>query len=217
MGVLALALLASASAGCGLVGHILGKDCLYQVNGYDVVTVPGETIQVRARIAAGDFLDDPPGVPIRFERDGRTVAQVPTDDEGYAAFAFTPDAPGDYVFTASLAPGVTPDPPPPAQVLVTCRDAAAPLLIVDLDKTVVASGFKTVLWGEPEPMPDSQDVLARLGQDFTVVYLTFRVDYLGPKTRDWLCRHDYPCGPVLLANVRSLTGTSGTYKSGARG
>jgi len=211
--VAALALLAAGPAGCGLVNRTLGREGPCQVTGYDVLAVPGEMVQVKARLCVGDFLDDPPGVAVRFQRDGRTVAEVLTDHEGYAAFAFTPEAPGDYVFTASPASAAPGDPPAVAQVLVTCRRPDAPLLVVDLDKTVVASGFKSVLWGEPTPMPGSQGALARLDRDFTVVYLTFRVDYLGPKTRAWLSRHDYPGGPVLLAGVRSLTGDSGTYKS----
>jgi hypothetical protein len=96
---------------------------------------------------------------------------------------------------------------------VTCREAKAPLLIVDIDKTLVASGIKSVLWGTPRVMPGSREAMQRLAKDFTVIYLTHRVDYMGEKTKAWLKAAGYPRGPVLLADVRELLERSGAYKN----
>jgi hypothetical protein len=209
-----LVCLCLATTGCGLANMIWGKDGRYLLNGSDVLAVPGHPVAVTVRLQGGDFLLDKPGVAVRFARDGKVVADVVTDDEGYATICFTPPAPGDYVFTASVVPEALSPAPPPAEILVSCRPAAAPLLFIDLDKTIVDAGFKQVLVGNPEPMRLSQDVLGRLAADYTVVYLTYRLDYLGPKTKAWLAEKAYPRGPVLMADFREVVGgTSGAYKS----
>jgi len=87
------------------------------------------------------------------------------------------------------------------------------MVVVDLDKTVVATGFHTVLIGRATPMADSQRVLARLAGKRTIVYLTHRPDYFSIKSKAWLREHKYPPGPLLLSTPGAFLKGSGAYKS----
>lgn len=207
-------LLAAGAAGCGFLRDIFGEEEGYLFAGRDVLAVPGEEVAVRARLQSGGLLRDKVGVPVRFEYGGRLLGEVLTDKDGYASVPFTPPAPGDHVVTAAAIPESHKVPPPtPVESLVCCREAGAPLLIVDLDKTLVASGFKKVLVGDPRPMPHSIEVMNELAGRFTVVYLTHRLDSFESKTKAWLRDHGYPHGPALLASKKEFLKGSGEYKT----
>lgn len=202
--------------GCGAQSLILGTQGEHLFAGYDVLALPNEEVALQARLQGGDFLRGMPGYAVRFTRDGQPYKTAETDKDGLAWATFAPAAPGDYVFSAALAPtGFPSTPPPPTDLLVACRNADAPLMVVDLDKTLVESGFDQVLLGSPRPMPDSPPVMNRLAQRYTVVYLTHRPDYFGPKSKAWLWSQKYPRGPVLLSDARAFTQGSAAYKTAA--
>lgn len=87
------------------------------------------------------------------------------------------------------------------------------MLIVDLDKTLVASGFYTVLASNPEPVFDSVRVMGLLARRYTIIYLTHRPDCLGPKSKSWLAENGYPDAPLLMPNSRTFLKGSESYKS----
>ena len=214
--LLLLATLAAASGGCGAQSILLGTEGSYLFTAMDVLAVPGDETALAARLQGGDFLRGKAGVVIRFLRDGKLYAAAETDSDGAAVVQFTPEAPGDYRFTVEVAPAGLPDSPPsPVDILVACRKSDAPLLVVDMDKTVVASGFHTVLIGKPDPMPDSARVLTRLAGTHTVVYLTHRPDYFGPKSEAWLKANGYPKGPLLLSSAGGFMKGSSAFKTAA--
>jgi len=202
--------------GCGAQSLILGTQGEHLFAGYDVLALPNEEVALQARLQGGDFLRGMPGYAVQFARDGQPYKTAETDKDGLARASFAPAAPGDYLFSAALSPtGFPSTPPPPTDVLVACRKADAPLMVVDLDKTLVESGFDQVLIGSPRPMPDSPPVMNRLAQRYTVVYLTHRPDYFGPKSKAWLWSQNYPRGPVLLSDVRAFIQGSAAYKTAA--
>ncbi len=204
----------TTAAGCGAQGLILGIEGSYLLTVRDAVAVPGEEVQLQARFQGGDFLRGRQGHVIRFDRGGKIYRAASTDAHGVAAVTFTPAQAGDYRFVAEVSPdGLPDDPPKPGELLVACRAADTPIAVVDLDKTVVASGFHTVLLGNPTPMARSAEVLKRLAGTHTVVFLTHRPDYFGPKSKTWLKAKGYPPGPVLLSTVGSFLKGSGAYKS----
>ena len=214
--LLAVLLLAAGAAGCNFLRSMFGEEEGYLFSGYDVLAVPGEEVVVKVRLQSGSLLHDKPDVPVRFEHDGRLLGEVRTDKAGYASFPFKPLMPGDYLVTAAALPKPHKVPPPrPVETLVCCREAGAAMVIVDLDKTLVASGFKKVLVGDPPPMPNSVEVMSELAGRFTVVYLTHRLHSFGPKTKAWLREHSYPHGPVLLATNKEFIKGSGEYKTAA--
>jgi len=216
--LLLAACLIALACGCEYARRVLGTDCRYLLTSFDALALPGETATVKVRVQEGTLLKDRAHVLVQFWDRDRCLGMTLTDHEGYAAIPFKPPAPGDYAFMATVAPGwLQGTPPPPAQVLVACREAAAPLAVIDLDKTIVASDTRTVLEGNPAPMPQSVEVLNRLARQYTIVYLTHRVDYIAPKTKVWLYEHGFPPGPLLAATIRESLGDSGFFKSARLG
>jgi hypothetical protein len=210
---LPLLLLLAVLIGCGAQPYLLGTRGSHLFTARDALALPGETVRLEARLQGGDFLVDMPGYVVRFRHQGRLHRAAQTDDEGVAAVSFTPPAPGDYRFLAEVAPAGIADEPPPQELLVACRRADAPLAVVDLDKTLVADGFHTVLVGDPRPMPDSVDVMRQLAEGHTIVYLTHRPDLFTNKSKSWLAEQGYPRGPVLLSSVSGFLKGSGAYKT----
>ncbi len=204
------------AGGCNVKGMLLGTNGSYLFTVGDVLTTPGEEVHLRSRLQGGKFLSDQPGHLVSFYRDGKLFDSVRTDDEGVATVEFTPPEPGDYRFEVKVSADKLEDTPPATRtLLVACRSADAPIAVVDLDKTVVASGFHMVLLGEPSAMPGSQAVLDRLAENYTIVYLTHRPEQLGPKSKAWLVRKRFPPGPVLLAGISQFIKGSGAYKTDA--
>lgn len=203
-----------AMSGCGAQSMILGTEGSYLLTTADVLALRGEEIKLIARLQGGDLLTAQAGYVMRFHLDGKLFKAAQTDDEGVAQVTFTPAEQGDYRFAVDVSPaGLSSAPPGGQELLVACRLAAERIAVIDLDKTVVASGFHMVLIGDPTAMPRSAEILARLAKTHTIVYLTHRPDYFGPKSKAWLKEHDYPSGPVLLASVRGFLKGSGQYKS----
>ncbi|NBB95565.1 MAG: hypothetical protein GVY16_07470 [Planctomycetes bacterium] len=210
-----LAMLGLLAGGCGAQKVLLGTESSYVFVASDALALPGESVDIAAQLRAGDFLQGAAGHPVRFFRGGEFYKVAETDTAGVATVAFTPPRPGNYPFRAEVvATGLEDDPPSPATFYVVCRKADEPIVIVDLDKTIVASGFHTVLIGSPAPMANSQDVLKRLGRKHTIVYLTHRPDLFGIKSRQFLDDRGYPFGPLLLSSVSGFMKGSGAFKSG---
>lgn len=208
-----LALLLLCLAGCGAQQALLGSQGKYVVTTYDVIVAPGQEAMLRVRLRSGDLLGDMPGYVARYYLDGRLYKTAETDDEGFASAAFTPSAENDYRFTVEFASVGFPEAAPAAQpLLVRCRSADAPLAVVDLDNTLVASPVEAILLGQAKPMPHSQEAMRDLAQTHAIIYLTYRPDVLGQRTRQWLWDHQYPPGPLLLANSREFLSGSEKYK-----
>jgi len=206
--------LAAALSGCGTETVLLGSAGAHLLTAEDALALPGEQIELHARVRVGDLLQGQPGLVVRFSRDGAAYRAAQTDSDGVATVTFTPPAPGNYVLTVEVSPiGMPGRPPPPQKLLVACRRAETRMVVVDLDKTLVGSGFEAVLIGDPKPMPDSPAVMRKLARDETIVYLTHRPDVFGPMSKAWLVRNQYPPGPVLLSTVGEFIRGSGAYKA----
>lgn len=200
--------------GCGAQGMLLGTQGSYLFMVADALALPNETVELRARLQGGQFLRAQAGLVVRFYRDGKLFKAAQTDENGVAAVSFTPTQPGDHWFGAEVADaGLSDRAPAPQKLLIACRAAEAPMAVVDMDKTVVALGFHMVLIGDPAPMAGSARVLRRLAATRTIVYLTHRPDYFGPKSKKWLRDKKYPAGPVLLSTVSGFLKGSGKYKT----
>ena len=215
----AVIMLASALVwgGCGTQRVLLGTDSSYLFTVTDALARPGEQSTLTGRVQAGDLLVGRAGYVVRFYRDGVLYKAAETDDDGFARVSYTPPAAGDHRFTADVAPaGLGEDPPAPRRLLVACRAPETRMVIVDLDYTLVATGFHTVLLGDPAPMAESQAMLQHLAKTHTIVYLTHRPDYFGPKSKAWLAKQKYPLGPVLLpATIGRFLRGSGAFKTDA--
>jgi len=181
----------------------------------DLIVEPGKEVQLKASLRTGLRLEGIPGKRIRFFRDDKLVGESRTDDDGNATAAWqVPPEPGDYLFAVRIHPDDQPKrPAPDAELLVAARPADAKIVVTDLDKTVVASGFLRVLAGGAKPMPGAAVVLERLAKDHTIVYLTHRPDVLGPSSRKWLAENQFPRGPVLTSTASGFLAGSERYKT----
>lgn len=201
------------AAGCGAADRLFGAVHGELLCGYDVLALPNEKVEVRVQLLAGSFLSDQKNRAIRFLRDGRLVKEARTDDDGHASLVFQPAARGNYVFQAEAPPANPLGLPARANIHVACREAGDPMCVVDLDKTLVNSGLRQVLLGDPDPMPGSQEVMARLSRQFTIVYLTHRPTPFEPKSKVWLRSKKFPGGPLLCSTGRQFVHGSEQYKS----
>ena len=206
----------AALAGCGAQAMLLGAEKGHLVTAYDVLATPGQTVELRVRHQSGDLLADRAGHVVHFRIDGKLYRAAETDENGYAAVTFTPTTPADHLFTAAFSSnGFAGEPPAPVMLRVACMPADTPIMIVDLDHTLVAGGFEEVLIGDPDPMPNSREVMRRLTTRYTPVYLTHRPYYFATKSKAWLKRYGYPPGAVLLSDVAGFLKGSEAFKSAA--
>lgn len=211
-----LAVVALAAACCAqeeIVRQLLGTDADCLLNTHDVLAVPGQTVALRVTLDLLPFVGETPESEIRIRMGEAFSASVLTDPSGQAVTTFTPRSPGDYVFTVDVAPNDAFEIlPRPMELRVTCREADTPIIIVDLDDTVVATDVLRLAAGAAQPVPGSLEALQRLAPDYTVVYLTFRPDVLGLRSKRWLKRHHYPAGPLLMPSKADLFRGSGGFK-----
>lgn len=200
--------------GCGAQQVLLGTEGQYVFTVTDRLALPGESVEVTARLQVGDLLATERGYVVLFDYRGRPYKAAQTDAAGKATVTFTPPETGDYVLRTRVAPvGLAQEPPQARDARIVCRPADEPMVVVDLDKTLVASGFDQVLVGDPQPMDGSVEVIRRLAEEHTIIYLTHRPDLFGPKSKSWLTEQGYPPGPVLLASIGGFLAGSGEYKT----
>lgn len=199
------------------IPSLLGGGEQYLLHGYDVLCYPGQSIELTARLQGGYRLADIRGQEIVFCHDQREIGRAVTDSEGYASIRW--QAPSNigywFVVCQPAAPEVAAG-AGKARLLVDAVSADTPIVIVDMDNTVVRPQWTGVVTGTADPVPDSAEVLRRLHEDcgWAVVYLSARPDLLGVRSRDWLDKHQFPLGPLLLSQ-RLLIYDSGQqdYKS----
>jgi hypothetical protein len=123
--------------------------------------------------------------------------------EGLASRWTTDDlAPGDYrvrmvvAGDGSFAEGTIAVWPPGVQAIVS-----------DIDGTLTTSDgemFRDLAMKSDAKMyPDANTALRALSQKgYRVVYLSGRAQYVNRYTRDWLAKHDFPPGPLLLTEEK---------------
>jgi len=211
-----LAVAACLAAGCGMQDQMLGASGGLLLQGFDTLAYPGGEVVLTARLQGGDYLKGMEGYRVGFYRLDHRIGDVRTDEDGLAEIAFTPPSPGNHVILARLEdPDVRKFAIEAVEIVVAAREKSDPMVVVDLDRTLVASGFGDVLAGSAEPMPSSDRVMHRLARDHTIIYLTHRPDVFTEQTKRWLRKYDYPVGPVLASTLSQFFKGSGPYKSAA--
>ncbi|MDK1031503.1 MAG: hypothetical protein QGD94_05815 [Planctomycetia bacterium] len=185
---------------------------------YDTLAYPAKPVDLVAELQSTKNLKGVRGVTIGFYREDKRVGAAKTDKNGRATLRWTPPKPGDYSFTAKVdAVGdedlkklleVT-----PAPLLVACRSKDTQFAVVDLDHTVVGSGFFRVLLGGAEPMADSARVMHKIARKYSIIYLTHRPNLLTRKSKVWLKDQGFPAGPLLVSRLSEAFGDSGKFKT----
>lgn len=205
-----LGVIVAAGADAGLGDHLEAR-----LLPYDLLAEPGRAVALRASLRGGLRLDAIEGARVRFHFDGALLGERMTDRQGNVSLHWkVPADPGDYPVRIGVHPDDQPARPvEDATILVAARPADAAIAIVDLDKTVVGSGFLRVLLGMAKPMRGAAAVLKKLARTHTIVYLTHRPDFLVTSSKGWLEKYGFPQGPVLTSALEDLVVGSGTYKN----
>ncbi len=202
---------AAALGGCGPKGDVHGGLLL---QGFDTLAYPGEQGTLTARLQGGDYLKGMEGYLVGFYQLHRKVGEARTDDEGLAEIAFKPETVGNHVILAKLEdPDVRKYSVPAVEIIIAAHDKSAPMVVVDLDRTIVKSGFDQVLNDRAEPMPHSEKVLDRVAEGYTIIYLTHRPDIFTEQSKRWLRKYDYPTGPLLVSTLSEFVAGSERFKS----
>lgn len=202
------------ASGCGTQDRMLGASGGLLFQGVDILTQPGEATPLVVSLQGGDYLQGLEGYLVGFYLVDHQIGQCRTDDDGLAQITFTPDRAGQHVIIAKLEdPDVRKYAVEGVEIVVAAHNPDQPMVIVDLDRTLVKSGFGDVLAGKAEPMAQSRNVMTRLAKDHAVVYLTHRPDMFTEQCKRWIRKFDYPLGPLLTSSLGEFIKGSGAYKS----
>lgn len=201
------------AAGCGVQNWWTGATQGTLLQGLDVVLTPGQPVKLRMSLRGGGTLGTLSDYTVLYYYNDQFIGSAKTNSAGLAVIEHTFPGPGLYTVTATLDRAeIGKAQMPTAELLVGLFPPEQPMMIIDLDKTLVASGFDAVLMGEAEPFPHGQAVMEQLAGEYQVVYLTDRPDYLVRRSRQWLQEHRFPSGP-LLTKSRESSLSSGQFKS----
>jgi len=213
--VLALAGATGPRAGAGESADQAGQKLLPALRASDLLVEAGQEAALEASLGTGLRKEGLEGKRIQFFLGEQAIGEARTDGAGTASLKWkVPAKPADYRLRARLHPDDQPkEAVADADLFVAARDKSATLVVVDLDRTVVQSGFFSVLVGAAKPMPGAAVVLGRLAKDNTIVYLTHRPDFLAPTSKHWLAENGFPPGPLLTSTMSTLLGGSGAYKA----
>jgi hypothetical protein len=198
-------------------GVFLGAEKGVVFYGFDVLAEPNQPVNLTARVRKGRTLSDYEHATIAFYQGSTQLGTAKTNDEGFATLKWQPPGIGDYEVTAQIA-AVPEDDRDMLQVsftpiLVMIRPSATPFVVIDLDHTLVDSGFMNVLIGGGRPMAYSVEVTEHIAQEYSIIYLTQRPDLMTKTSKVWLKRHGYPVGPLLVSEMKEAIGSSGRYKT----
>ena len=201
-------------------GQVVGGEQGFLYFAYDTLAYPGKRVDLAARLQLVKGFKPVRGATVGFYRGRKLIGSAKTDKEGLAKIRWTPPAAGNYKLTAKIIKVPDDDYDDallvrPAPLLVAARDRKHPLVVIDLDHTVVDSSFiRVLLTGGGKPMARSVKVTGRIARRFGIIYLTHRPDLLTRKSKNWLTRNKYPDGPVMLSKLKDAFGDSGKFKTG---
>lgn len=205
----------------GIIGDVLGR-MPPAIGAADGLLQPGETAEIVITLARGLGSVRYKGyegetIIVRDAHSNEIVHTGRTDEDGRLTFRRQFPEPGNYFFEARAEDEVEGVEVKPALFGIYVRPADAPLVIADMDLTLVESGFTRVLVGMADPYDNAANVMRRLvrERDWTPIYLTQRPDYLEPLSKNWLRRNGFPPGPVVPTNLRTLIQGSGRFKTDA--
>ena len=202
----------------GLAGQItLAAEDGILFYAYDTLAWPDQPVELLAKAALLKEMKGIAGATVTFTLDDKRLGAVKTDESGRAKMNWTPPREGSFLIEVrltALPDGAAPD-VKPSSLMVLARGKDARFIVVDLDHTVVDSGFARVLMGMAKPMPGAAEALRALQRDgYNLIYLTARPDLMTVKSKNWLTNNDFPRAPLLVSTLEEAIGDSGRFKTG---
>lgn len=180
----------------------------------DVLTRPGKKIKLVSHCDPEEQPKD--GFGVTFYRNGKILGRAVSDKKGVASIKWRPpEETGVYIIKAELYFGENGRGEKIyrySKLIVSVQTEDTPMIIVDLDKTLVKSSFFRVVMDSAKPMPYAAEAMEKIAQKYSVVYLTHRFSGMTTMSKSWLERYGFPAGPLLTNKSGQLS--SGDYKYG---
>ncbi len=186
---------------------------------FDTLTYPGKSTELVVRLIYVKKFEEVENAAVEFTLGAESLGKVLTDEDGYARLKWTPPRSGDYEIKVKIT--AVPDKDheellkvAPTSLHVSARPKDARFIVIDLDRTVVESGFGRVVFTDSaKPMPHAAEVVGELAGKYGIIYLTHRPDFLGNKSKNWLTDNGFVRAPLLVSSFKQSIGDSGKYKS----
>ncbi|MDY7011154.1 MAG: hypothetical protein SVV80_10445 [Planctomycetota bacterium] len=186
---------------------------------FDMLAQTGKPTELLARVIYVKKFEEVEKATVEFTLGKELLGKVLTDKDGYARLKWTPPKSGDYEIKAKITAVPEDDykdmlKVTPASLLVSARPKDAHFIVIDLDHTVVDSGFAKVVFSDTaKPMARADKVVKELSGKYGIIYLTHRPDLLGNKSKDWLTGNGFVRAPLLVSSLKQSIGDSGKFKS----
>ncbi len=203
----------------GIIGQVLGK-APPTLNVTDSLIQPGQTARIVIKLGRGfgrTTVKSYSAVKVSItDAGGNEVFSERTDQSGQVTFEREFRKAGNYFFRAGVEKKIDDKTVTPVLFCVYVRPKDSAVVICDLDRTLVQSGFERVLAGLAKPFDHAGDVLWRLVDErkMCVIYLTHRPDFFDASSRMWLRKNKFPPGPLFTSDLKGLIGGSGSFKTG---
>jgi len=178
------------------------------LTGSDVLCRPGEEAVLAVKVEnAGWRHKDAEGARVSavLVDDGvrRPLADVVTDDDGWAEFPVSLKEPGvSRVLVAAVGAGGDSGKRGGNTFLVVCRNTDRLGVVLDIDDTLTASDAAIMDSSPPVRDADTISVVTALAERYDIVYLTGRVRWDSARIRQWLWANGFPPGPLFVRDLK---------------
>ena len=196
------------------VGHTVSNSIKSDFYTDDVLAAKNKKVKL---VAHCDLEEQPKdGLHVVFYLNGKKLGQAVTDENGIAYIEWLPPkAEQIQIIDAELYFGENLNEENKirqSKLTVSVQDGNTPIVIVDLDKTLVQSSFFRVVLDAAKPLPYSANAMNMIAKRYSIVYLTHRFSGMTSISKQWLSDNGFPVGPLLTNKSGALS--SGNYKYG---
>jgi hypothetical protein len=186
-------------------------------SGLDALAHKGEEVVLKAKLETRHLRRDIEQEPVECYVDGALIGQARTDEEGFASFRFTPGRLGDFEveYRLSDASGYLPK---SARGLLAVRDERRPVLVSDLDYTLIDMSTYRFFDHDNQKIPPfkgAPEGMTKLAREYDVIYLTARDDIYLNVTKEWLAMYEFPKAPLFFCDLSEDPVRQGAYKQEA--
>jgi hypothetical protein len=160
---------------------------------------PGSRVQLRAYLEQRSVLSTVgwvSGVPVEFRSGGRLLGTAVSDKQGRAVLPCDSGSQHwQFSARANLPVGEL-----TSQGTVYVWPADQPVIVIDLDETLLQSRYVSMILWLQDPSPPAEqarETVRRLSEHCGIIYLSTRARLFRNMTQEWLAGHDFPPGPIV--------------------
>jgi phosphoglycolate phosphatase-like HAD superfamily hydrolase len=201
-----------AAASCAWPSHKA------RLQAYDNATTAGKEVVLRAKLERAGWLlfrTDLHRQKVNFYVDGVLVDSAVTGHDGFAEIKFTPRDAGTIAIRAILDES-SPFSAKPSEAMLLTAKPGEKFLVADIDNTLARTTIITSLFLPTRDCPtlsQAAEVMNRLAQEYSIIYITSRDDSVLSSTRAWLSEKGFPVGPIFMRDLGWSTLSSAKYKT----